>query len=216
MEFLLQHYKIIKEDKELVYFDGGIAVQKDRTQSIEYDKDYFEKYTSYEGTPIAIVLNESRVSITQKYCKKALLDIGIGSGEFIKSSSRKVYGFDINPLGVEWLKSRDLYVNPYESVPEDLGGWTFWDSLEHFAEPQDILTQIPANHYVFISIPVFHDVLLVKEWKHYRPNEHYYYFSFRGVVNYMKHSGFKLIDHNDEEIVAGRQDILTFVFQRQP
>lgn len=217
MDFLLNKFKIIKEDKDLVYFDGGMAIQKDRTNSIDYDQDYFEKYASYEGTPIAIAINQSRVAFTERFCKKALLDIGVGSGEFIKFSKKlKVYGFDINPLGVDLLKSSDLYVNPYEQVPEDVGGWTFWDSLEHFAEPQDILTLIKAGQSAFISIPIFHDVLKVKEWKHYRPNEHFYYFTFRGMVNYMQQSGFKLLDYNDEEIIAGRQDILTFAFQRQP
>lgn len=216
MEFLLDKFKIIKEDKDLTYFDGGMAVQKDRTNSIDYDQDYFERYTSYEGTPIAIAINKSRVAITERFCKKALLDIGVGSGEFIKSFKKlKIYGFDINPLGIEWLKSRNLYVNPYGQVPEDVGGWAFWDSLEHFAEPQDILKLIKPEQYAFISIPIFHNILMVKEWKHYRPNEHFYYFTFRGLVNYMQHSGFKLLDYNDEEIVAGRQDILTFAFQRQ-
>lgn len=213
----LNNFKIIKEDADLIYFDSGIAVQKDRTNSVDYDKDYFDKYTSYEGTDIAIAINKSRVALTKHFCKKALLDIGVGSGEFIKSSKKlKIYGFDINPLGVEWLKSRNLYVNPYEHLPEDIEGWTFWDSLEHFAEPQDILKLIKPKQYAFISMPIFHNVLLVKTWKHYRPNEHFYYFTFRGIVNYMQQSGFKLLDHNDEEIIAGRQDILTFVFQRQP
>lgn len=213
MDFLLGKYPIIHEDNDLVYFDG-IAVQKDRTQSIEYAEDYFERYVSYEGTSIAILLNESRVAITEKYCKGSLLDIGIGSGEFVKSSNLKVYGYDINPLGINWLKSRDLFVNPYDNkIP--VCGWTFWDSLEHFAEPQDILTLVEPGEHVFISIPIFHDVLLVKEWKHYRPNEHFYYFTKDGLIDYMKQSGFMLLEFNDAETIAGRQDILTFVFLRQ-
>jgi hypothetical protein len=216
MDFLKDKLKIIKEDKDLVYFDAGIAIQKDRNNSIDYDKDYFERYASYEGTNIAIAINKNRIEITERFCKKALLDIGIGAGEFIKSSKKlKIYGFDINPLGIEWLKTRNLFVDPYQEIPKEIQGWTFWDSLEHFSEPQDILTRIGKDQYAFISIPIFHDILKIKEWKHYRPNEHFYYFTFRGMVNYMKFSGFELLDHNDEEIVAGRQDILTFVFRRQ-
>lgn len=213
MEFLLNNYKVVGEDDDLIYFNG-IAVQKDKTKSIPYDEDYFERYVGYEGTSIAILLNESRVAITEKYCKGPLLDIGIGSGEFIKSSNLKVYGFDINPLGVKWLKSRDLYINPYENKMP-ICGWIFWDSLEHFAEPQDILTLVEPGEHVFISIPIFHDILLVKEWKHYRPNEHFYYFTTYGLIDYMKQSGFILLEFNDAETRAGRQDILTFVFLRQ-
>jgi hypothetical protein len=212
---LQEKFKIIKEDEDLVYFDSGIAVQKDRGSSVEYNESYFEKYVSYEGTPISILLNKSRVSITERFCKKTILDIGIGSGDFIKSSKKlKVYGFDINPCGVKWLKDRNLFLDPYQGIPQEVEGLTFWDSLEHFPEPQDILKLIHPGQYVFVSIPIFHDVLKVKEWKHYRPNEHYYYFTFRGIINYMTDSGFELLDHHDEEIEAGRQDILTFVFRR--
>lgn len=204
----------ICEDEDLIYFDG-MAIQKDKTNIIEYDKDYFHKYVGYEGSPISVLLNESRVYITEKYCKGPLLDIGIGSGEFIKSSKLKVYGFDINPLGVRWLKSRDLFLDPYEEV-SDVCGWTFWDSLEHFPEPQDILTRIQPGQYAFISIPIFENILEIKEWKHYRPNEHFYYFTTSGLIQYMTDCGFDFLEYNDEEIKAGRQDILTFVFRHAP
>ena len=217
MGFLQEKFKVIKEDKELVYFDAGIAVQKDRNHSIPYDEGYFDKYVGYEGTPISILLNKSRVAFTERFCKKAILDIGIGSGEFIKSAKKlKVYGYDINPFGIKWLKDKELFLDPYKEIPQEVEGLTFWDSLEHFTDPQDILKLFRPGLYAFISIPIFHDILKVKDWKHYRPNEHFYYFTFRGMVNYMKQSGFQLLDHHDEEIEAGRQDILTFAFRRLP
>jgi len=204
----------IQEDEDLLYFDG-FAIQKDNTKSIEYGENYFEKYVNYEGTPTSVLLNKNRVAITEKYCKKHILDIGIGSGEFIKLSKLKVYGFDINPLGIQWLKFNKLYVNPYDHLLPDIEGWTFWDSLEHFPDPQVILKLIQPNHYVFISIPIFFDILKIKESKHYRPNEHYYYFTPSGLINYMKRSGFRFLEHNDAEIKAGRENIFTFAFQRQ-
>lgn len=206
-------YPIIHQDEVLIYFDN-IAVQQDRTNSVKYDEHYFEKYVNYEGTPTAILLNKTRTNVTEKYCKKSILDIGIGSGDFIKSSKLKVYGFDINPCGIKWLKFHKLYVDPYCSVPDDIEGWTFWDSLEHFPEPQKILKAIKPSNYVFIAMPMFIDILKVRESKHYRPDEHYYYFTPFGMIKYMIDSGFKFIEHNDAETKAGRQDILTFVFQR--
>jgi hypothetical protein len=207
---MIENFKLIHEDDNLLYFDG-IATQKDKTKSVEYSENYFEKYVKYEGTPIAVALNNSRVTITEKYCKNTLLDIGIGSGEFIKLSNIKVYGFDINPYGVEWLKSKGLFVNPYEETV-NVEGWTFWDSLEHFPEPQDILTKILPTQYTFISIPIFDNILTIKQSKHYRENEHYYYFTASGLISYMEKSGFTFIEQLDSEIKAGRKDILTFVF----
>src|SRR5581483_10144636 len=109
---------MIYEDEDLIYFDG-VAVQKDKNE-FSYGKAYFDKYVDYTGTPIAILLNQHRVTLTEKYCKNAIIDIGIGSGEFIKSSRLKTYGFDINPFGVEWLKNNELYVNPYNYQPTDV------------------------------------------------------------------------------------------------
>lgn len=204
----------VYEDQDLTYYEG-FAVQKDKTQSVEYGEKYFDKYVNYEGSPTSLFLNKHRVAITEKHCKNAILDIGIGSGEFIKSSKLKVYGFDINPFGVKWLKFRKIYIDPYKYLLPDIAGWTFWDSLEHFPDPQIILQRIPEKHHVFISIPIFPDILKIKKSKHYRPNEHYYYFTSWGLIWYMKQSGFIFLEHTDAEIKAGRQSIFTFVFQRR-
>lgn len=214
MDLILSEYPTIHEDEDLLYFDG-VATQKDLTKTVEYGKAYFEKYISYEGTPTAISLNKGRTSITEKYCKNPILDIGIGSGEFIKSSKLKTYGFDINPYGVKWLKFNKIYINPYELVPENICGWTFWDSLEHFQNPQEILKLVKIGHYIFISIPIFANILDVKKSKHFRRDEHFYYFSHLGLVNYISKSGFRLLEHLDFEIKSGRESIFTFVFQRQ-
>ena len=211
MDFVTRNFKLLAEDEDLIYYDG-IAVQKDLNHTIEYGAEYFEKYVSYEGTPIALALNQFRVELTEKYCN-SVLDIGIGSGEFIKSSKIKIYGFDINPFGVEWLKTRKLYVNPYEEAIS-VDGWTFWDSLEHFQDPQNILTLVPYC-YVFISIPIFKNILEIKDNKHYRPDEHFNYFTTEGLINYMQYSGFQIIEYSDGETQVGRQSIFTFVFIRQ-
>ena len=149
----------------------GIMYQRDMTLSIEYDKDYFNKYINYENTSIANKINHGRTSITEKYCN-SILDIGIGSGEFIKSSKIKTYGFDINSMAIDWLKEKDIFANPYEKMP-DVTGLTFWDSLEHIPKPSDLLSLIPSNFYIFISMPIISDLIRITENKHYKPKEHY-------------------------------------------
>jgi hypothetical protein len=142
------------------------------------------------------------------------LDIGIGSGEFIKESKIKVFGFDINKYAINWLIKNNIYINPYESMPK-VCGLTFWDSLEHMPRPTELLSLVKKNQYVFISMPIFNNISDVKSSKHYRPNEHYYYFTCKGLNNYMNDLGFKLIEIDDFETHSGREDILTFVFQKQ-
>jgi len=194
-------------------YTTNIAFQRETEASVPYDEAYFQKYVGYEGTEIANKLNASRVNITHKYCD-TLLDIGIGSGEFIKKSTAKVYGFDINPVGIDWLKERDLFVNPYQDNLQHIKGFCFWDSLEHIPQPSALFNKLPYNSYVFISIPIFRDVLAVRKSKHYRPNEHYYYFSQTGLIDYMHQLEYHFKEISDGEILAGREDIYTYVFQK--
>lgn len=189
----------------------GLLYQRD-VVTIPYDKDYYEKYISYEDTEIAKKINKSRTSITRKYCQ-TLLDIGIGSGEFIKKSKLKVFGYDINNYGVNWLTEKGLFLDPYKECLKEVEGVCFWDSLEHIPKPS-LLLEIIRDKFVFISIPIFENLLKVRESKHYRPNEHLYYFTSKGLIAYMKVFGFKLVEISDAEIIAGREDVYTFVFNQ--
>lgn len=190
----------------------GIMYQSDMSQSVEYGENYFNKYVNYESTDIAVKLNNFRTNITEKYCA-SILDIGVGSGEFIKNSKIKTFGFDINPLAEEWLKKNNIFLNPYKEML-NVDGVTFWDSLEHIPNPNGILSLVKDKQYVFISMPIFANLLSIKSSKHYRPNEHYYYFTSKGMIQYMKDSGFQIVEIQDGETQAGREDILTFVFQK--
>lgn len=198
---------------ELNYcFKHGILYQRDMNASVEYGESYFQHYVEIENSEIAQKLNKGRTGLTEKYCQ-SVLDIGIGSGEFIKSSNIKVLGYDINPLGVKWLKDRDLFFNPYEEDIE-ADGVTFWDSLEHIPQPDHLLDRIKKNTFVFISMPIFTDLVWIRKSKHYKPNEHYYYFTADGMVNWMLDHGFDVVEVSDFETVAGRENILTFVFNK--
>lgn len=213
MDTIIENYTIIKVDDDLVYC-SDLAYQKNMSNIIDYDKQYFENYINRENTEISIKLNLARTSLTEKYCKGNILDIGIGSGEFIKSSKLKVYGYDINPYGIQWLKSRNLFIDPYQHIPDYIEGITLWDTMEHIVNPQTLLRQIREGVFVFISLPVFQDVFNVKKSKHFKPNEHLYYFTEDGMVNFMKNSGFEFLEKNDAETKAGRESVTAFVFKR--
>jgi hypothetical protein len=194
--------------------EQGIMYQDDISSLIDYDESYFQHYLDIKGSEIAKRLNAARTGITEKYCR-CLLDIGIGSGEFIGLSKSKVFGFDINPFAVRWLKEEGLFVDLYGDHPEGIEGFTLWDTLEHVPEPQLLFQQIPSNRFVFVSLPIFEDLNKVRASKHFKPNEHLYYFERRGLVTFMTDSGFEFIAHNDDETKAGRESIETFVFRKK-
>jgi len=206
------------EDGDLIFCTNvDIAYQKDMSKSVSYDKEYYENYVKREGTDIAVALNKARVGIVEKYCyNRDILDIGIGSGEFIRSCRHnKAYGFDINPYGVVWLKDRYLYIDPWHHVPYHISGVTLWDTLEHMPKPTDFLDLMPEGMFVFLSMPMFTDIKNIRSSKHYKPNEHYYYYSVDGFAHYAKDADFEVLEHNNQETLAGRTGIETFVLRKQ-
>jgi len=212
MDTIIKNYAFEKFDELNWCYEKDIMYQRDMSTSVPYDEDYYKKYLRYENTDISKKLNNGRANITQKYCC-SLLDIGVGSGEFIKNSKIKVCGYDINPIAIEWLKLENIFLDPYKEKI-DVDGLSFWDSLEHIKDPNSLLSRLGKDKFVFISMPIFVDLHEIKSSKHYRPNEHFYYFTVRGMINYMSDSGFSIIEIDDFETKAGREDIQTFVFKK--
>jgi SAM-dependent methyltransferase len=210
------------EDGDLTLWQGlGIAVQTDLYSAVPvpYDREYFQKYREYEGSPIALAINRGRVALIQKYCADSdILDIGIGSGEFLRACDQvrhtRTYGFDVNPFAIELLDRQDRFLNPYQSLPRSLGGMTCWDSLEHLSNPSALVSCLQPGQHLFLSLPIFADLRRIRESKHYRPNEHFYYFTDFGLVSWLEGHGFALLERSTFEIAAGREDIYSYAFVR--
>lgn len=201
-----------KDDNELaICKNAGVAYQKDMSRSVPYNGEYFNKCLGYENQPIATKINAGRVSLVDRHVTKFInvLDVGIGSGEFIRHRAH-TYGFDINPRAVEWLKDRDLWRDDFESFT----AFTFWDVLEHVPDPAVYLDRIHRGSYLFACLPVFSDLGKIRESKHYRPDEHYYYWTKQGFIDWLGLYGFRLLETRDFETRAGRENILSFAFRR--
>lgn len=172
-----------------------------------YDLAYFEKYKAMAETDIGKALNKARIDLVNKYTDKDVLDIGIGSGAFIKERLN-TKGFDINPFAVEWLIENKLYKHFFDNS----NSLTFWDSLEHIHNPKMLLES--AKEYVFISCPIYDGLNRLLESKHFRKDEHCWYWTHKGLINFMQYYGFEIIEMNWQESDLGRQDIASFVFKR--
>jgi hypothetical protein len=175
---------------------------------ISYQEDYWEKYVEYDATKMGEALTRFRCDFVRKYWKGDLVDIGIGAGRFVQESGGK--GFDVNKSAIKWLKNNNLWSDPYESPVDCI---TCWDSLEHIPKPEKLLAQV--KHWVFVSIPIFTTAESVIRSKHYRPGEHIWYFTERGLIQYMAKHGFALKSHSDAEIKIGREDIKSYAFCRE-
>lgn len=192
----------------------GVAYQKDMSTLVCYDGAYYDKCKGYEDQAIARMINAGRIALVrQHFGDGPVVDVGIGSGEFIRKRTSlgfPTYGCDVNPVAIEWLKRNDLWA---EHLCE-FGAATFWDVIEHVSEPEVYLRQIQHGCCLFTSIPIFYGLGAIRTSKHYRPNEHLYYWTEEGFVGWMSLHGFQLLDTQRFEIDAGRESILSFAFRR--
>ncbi|MDZ4373556.1 MAG: methyltransferase domain-containing protein [Phenylobacterium sp.] len=184
-----------------------------------YDAAYFERYADQADTPLGRRLMASRVELVKRHVGdmalrlKPCLDVGIGCGAFVEAleeTGNESRGYDVNPAGIAWLESReifgDLYARPWPIV-------TFWDALEHIREPAKALAQ--CEDWVFVALPIFRDADHVLASKHYRKDEHYHYWTRDGFRRFAGACGFDVVDLVATETALGRDDVETFVLRRR-
>lgn len=217
MDEIICQYKGVKRGDLFYCFQAGVAYQIDMRRHVPYDEDYFKKYLGYENTDIGQKLNQARLEAVQPWARGLRhIDIGIGCGSFLKLLALNgidASGYDVNPVSIAWLKDFKVWADPYQTAQKYFC-WSFWDSLEHIADPGKLLEKIPIGSFVFISLPIFDWLEDVKESKHYRPDEHYYYFTQSGFLKWMKARNFKLAKIMNFETKLGRENIRTYQFER--
>lgn len=188
-----------------------------------YDADYFAKYQAMAETEIGRRLNAFRVSLVSRYALQLhrpdvwVLDVGIGDGAFLRAleSFEPVKmipgGMDVNPAGIAYLKERGQLVSAPGPRKADIV--TFWDSLEHIRDPRAHLAM--ARSYAIVSLPIFADALDAQGSKHFRPEEHFWYFTRLGFAQFAQQEGFEVVDVLATESAIGRESIETFVLRRR-
>lgn len=172
-----------------------------------YDKDYWDKYINMDSTEIGQKLTNARIDLVKQFNNKDIVDIGIGGGKFCQECP--AMGFDINPYAVKWLKENNKYKDPWA---EKIQSATFWDSLEHIQDPSLLLKNI--QKFIYASIPIFNNVEDVLQSKHFRKDEHFWYFTVAGFEWFMKQFGFRVRYFDTREQKLGRESIGSFVFER--
>lgn len=195
----------------MTWWDGkGFGFYPVSPQGV-YGKEYFDRYVLQSKSSIGASLTRARIDLVEKYAgSDPIVDIGIGSGQFIQARGLNTFGYDVNPIAIRWLLDKGLWFDPYFINPQHA---STWDSLEHMRVPSEFVGRI--REILFISIPIFIDADHAMRSKHFRPDEHYWYFTRDGLVTWMGHQGFRLLEENKMETKIGREDIGSFVFKRR-
>jgi len=206
---LIKRFSSVLDGDLRICESRGIAFQADMKQGlVNYDRAYFDCYVDLVGTAIAKSLNDGRREMVERYWNGPVLDVGIGSGEFLDRCPEGSCGLDVNPHAIEMLKATGRWA-------EDIGSFgavTFWDALEHIEAPEIYLKRIARGAFVFVAIPIMPSLSAVRESKHYKPGEHLYYFTEEGFVAWMALYGYRLLEVSTHEMDAGRESIGAFAF----
>ena len=173
-----------------------------------YDAEYFSRYQAMADTPMGRELTATRIKLVARHYAGPLLDVGIGAGQFVEARPN-TRGYDVNPAGVDWLNQRGLWADLYEDRYPAL---SFWDSLEHIDRPDVAVGR--AEKWVFVSVPIFSCAEHVVRSRHFRRDEHIWYWTHDGLVAWFAEQGFELMESNGVETQLGREGIGSYAFAR--
>jgi hypothetical protein len=204
-------FKFFADERLTWWEEIGVGFYPVKAGIAPYDENYWERYRAMASTPIGLALNTVRVNLVARHYSGPLIDVGIGSGAFIEKRGWRTFGFDVNPHAQKWLVEQNKFWNVHNGVP--LPAVSFWDVLEHIPEFPKLISAV--QEFVFISIPIFENAAHVLRSKHYRKDEHIWYFTAKGLAWTFDQLGFELVEENYHEELCGREDIGSFAFRRK-
>jgi len=180
-----------------------------------YDDEYFEASVSNSKSEIADNLNKFRVEIVNKYISGKVLDFGCGCGQFIEYRGNSL-GFDICPKAISELRKKGRYIDFWNGGMKgaDIDGITMFDVLEHIRNPELALSQIKCK-WLIISVPIFESKEKALASRHFKPREHFWYFSHKSIIALLNDNGFEMVERRDDETRIGRAEIQTYVFKKK-
>lgn len=203
----------MKKENRLFSWDSEKKIGFYPVMDSWYDDLYFEASIQNSLSKIAKPLYEFRASIINKYASGKVLDFGTGCGAFLAYRKNTV-GYDICPKSIDYLKKEKLFFDFYRNGLDGIDGIAFFDVLEHIKNADSIFKRITSQH-VFISLPLFRNKAHVLKSKHFKVNEHFWYFTLKSINSFIEKQGFEIIEERNDETIIGREDIFTFVIKRK-
>ena len=189
--------------------------EKDR---VPHKDDYYDEYAGKGDTDIGRRLNMFRSNLTKAYRdSRAVLDIGVGDGAFLREVGGERYGYDVDLKAKQMLFDAGQYLDPWIDSGKlwNVGTVTFFDSLEHIPNFEVLLRNRLAHvDTLIVSIPIFADEKAILASKHYKPAEHIHYFTDEGFRITMEGLNRKVVYSVDAETQIGRDAIVTYVIKK--
>lgn len=160
-----------------------------------YDAAYHNKFLERANTELGKKIYQARWDLVMRHAhgNLTLLDFGCASGAFHTSSPNgyRTEGYDVNPhtgfSSTERMGFREFDI------------MTMWDSIEHVHDPVGLIESLEPT-WIFLSTPNLESVRGdIRQWRHYRPAEHLYYFDRHSLTEILGHCGYDVKEVNFEE-----------------
>ena len=185
-----------------------------------YDAAYLAKYDGYAATELGRRLTDARVALVEKYTGGEVIDFGCASGAFVSARNGfgtdhgylgggPTFGYDVIPEAVERQQQRGWFRTFFD---REHHAATFWDSLEHLRNPELALDRV--ERFAFVSLPIFDGLEHVLRSRHFRRDEHFWYFTRAGFESFAARCGFDVLEYSSMESQLGRDSIGTFALRR--
>lgn len=177
----------------------------------EYRKQYGKTYL--EDRDNILKLAARRLETISNLIKgeiknKTILDAGCAYGFFLE----KARSFSLNPTGIEIEKNAVKYIKNKLKIRIINGNFldhhfnekydviTFWYVLEHFPDPEVVINKIlkilKPGGLLCLAVPGGNSPFYrfnKKEWLRFYPEDHFFYYSEKGINILLKRKGFKLL-----------------------
>jgi 2-polyprenyl-3-methyl-5-hydroxy-6-metoxy-1,4-benzoquinol methylase len=185
-----------------------------------YNKDYINNsYNTYGELGMRMAHQRLGYLIgSLGFIPESLLDVGYGNGDFLKVASSIIpltYGNDISTYPIP---ENSIFIDDPYNISVDVV--TFFDVLEHFHDIYDI--KLLNTKYILISVPNCHYFSdnWFDNWKHRRPEQHFWHFNEESLINFMDEIGYDVINTtNIEDTIRDNKmdydNILTGVFKKR-
>ena len=200
--------------KDLIW-KNGIGYLKDGARP-KLKNNEFEKLWEKEQQFPDWAIRKAHIKTIQKavsYRKTQVhcLQMGIGSGAFLQELNKNTqligHGVDYHMPAVHWLAENKLHVK--KDVYDVL---IFLDTFGDHQFPKLVLENYKPK-FVIISLPIFQDKQQIYNSEYFGVGKGCWYFSRKGLIDYMKDAGYGLLDWSAEEQKKyGVLNKMTFVF----
>lgn len=171
-----------------------------------YPEDYYRKMSGFSRALELLFLGERRAAVESRKARGSILDVGCGSGEFLRVMSAAgwaVAGVEPSPSGAA-AAPPGVTLGTLESagLPDDsFDAVTMWQVLEHVPDPAAALSaarkMLKDDGVLLVSVPnirSFQSRLGRERWFHLDLPRHIWHFSPPTLLRLLERSGFRVAE----------------------